>query len=54
MQCGFLPCQGRRLSKAEAAWILGFYLHHNVEGHFVPGSLGQLGELPKSLGFWMA
>ena len=36
----FSYCEGRRLSGADAAWILGFYLHHNVEGHFVPGSPG--------------
>ena len=29
-----------RLGRADAAWILGFYLHHNVEGHFAPGRLG--------------
>eukprot|EP00913_Durusdinium_trenchii_P003191 g2951.t1 len=34
--------EGRTLSATDAEWILGFYLHHNVEGHFVPGLLDGL------------
>eukprot|EP00434_Breviolum_minutum_P034480 symbB.v1.2.030522.t2/scaffold3438.1/size56642/2 len=37
-----MEVQGRHLSHSDAKWILGFFLHHGLEGQFMPGLLDGL------------
>lgn len=37
-----MEVQGQPLSHSDAKWILGFFLHHSLEGQFLPGLLDGL------------
>ena len=37
-------CEGQPLSHSDAKWILGFFLHHSLEGQFLPGHLSCKGD----------